>query len=155
MSEITKKELIWKKLTKFKEGEALNMVSLAKEVECSLAYLSAMFRFALENEFLQFDEKGSYAIKHIPPYPEFQKAINKNYTQYRKSTKAGSSRKRKAPPKDFKFEVNEETILGVISSLIKEKKALEEKLEKVIKYTKKIKEDRDKLLKNLENISDI
>jgi len=153
-TEPTKKLLIWEQLKKHKKGEVLNMVSLAKEVGCSLAYLSAMFRYALESGFLQFHESGNYEIKKIPSYLEFQEAINKKYTQYRKSTKTGSPR-RKGVPKDFKFEVNKENILNVVKSLIEENKTLEEKVEKVIKYAKKIKAERDELLESFENIGEL
>ena len=151
--EITKKEQIWKELKGKKKGSVINMVQLSKKVGCSLAYLSAMFRYALESDFLQFHDNGNYAIKNIPNYPDFKEVINKKYTQYRKSTKTGTPRGRiKTPPKDFK--VDEETIIGVIKQLIQNKKELEEKLEKVVRYARKIKSERDELLESFENVGE-
>jgi len=102
---------------------------------------------------LRFHESGNYEIDHIPEYPIFQKALNDKYTQYRKSTKSGSPQGRtKTPPKTYNFETNEETILGVIKSLIQGKKDLEEKLQRLIKYIKKLKAEKKELLLALKEI---
>jgi len=151
--EETKKEVMWKKLKEVKKGKQINMVQFAKDVGCSLAYLSTTLRHSFESGYLEFDTGGSYVIKDIPPYEEFRDSINKKYNKYRRSIKSSSTGQRirtSSVPKDFK--VDENTIVAVIAKLIKDKKEVEEKLEKVIAYTKKIKVERDQLLSGISEI---
>jgi len=151
MEEKTKKELIWEDLKTLKRGERINMVQMSKKVDCSLAYISATIRYAFESGFLRFDETGNYIIKKIPNWPTFQEETNKKYSKYRSSTNRGAGRRKgKAVPKDFKFEVQEENIIKVISGLINELKETKEKLSKLMIYTKIIKEERDDLLAGFE-----
>jgi len=154
MEKITKKLLIWEELNKKKKGDILNMIELSRKVDCSVGYLSAMFRYAFENDFLEFHDNGNYVIKNIPDYSEFQEGINAKYTLYRKSTKIGAPRGKKPKASRKEFVIDEETILKVIKQIIQSKRELEEKLEMVVRYARKIKSERDELLESFENIDE-
>ena len=153
MAKQTVKEKIWKELKKLKKGEQLNMVELSKEIECTLAYVGSICRYALESGFLKFGGDGNYVIEKIPKYEDFKNGVNERYNKYRNSTKTGStttssSRKRKVVI-PAKFKVDKDTIVAVISKVIQENKDLEDKLRKVIAYAKIIQKERDDLLKTI------
>jgi len=145
MGEKTKKEEIWEELKAMEKDTPINMVSLSKKIGCSISYLSSMFRYALESGFLKFHESGNYEIRKIPNYPKFQKSINAMYKKYRKETGGprGSRPRRKMIPKDFKFEINKDSIVNIIKALIQENKELKEKVKKLLKYSKLLKEKID------------
>jgi len=150
--EPTKKELIWKELRKIKKKSHINMVQISRNAKCSLAYVSATMRYAFEAGFLIFDDTGNYTIQDIPKYEIFQEAINAKYSSYRNSTKSSSTRNsgsRKKVPQDFKFKANEENILAVIKALINSKAEMVNKYNKLLRYTKLIKQERDELLESL------
>ena len=152
----TIKEKMWNEFKEMDEGEVINMVNLKKKIGCTLAYISSTCRFALEAGILEFDQNGGYLIKELPDYPEFNTRINERYNAYRQGTASYSNRgngtfprRTRTPkvPEDFK--IDENTIINVIKKLINDKKELEEKLEKTIKYAKKIKKERDELVSTL------
>lgn len=153
MGEKTVKEKIWEELKKEKKGGSIEMISMSKKIGCSLAYISALTRYAYESGFLEFDHSGNYIIKEIPPYQEFKEKVNEKYSKYRNATKGTGTRRgasRVAIPKEFK--IDEKTILPIISLIIKENRELKEKLQKLIKYVKKIKGERDELMKGINEI---
>ena len=150
MEEKTKKELIWKELKNIKKGSRINMLQMSKDVECSLAYVSSTARYAYEAKFLKFDDTGNYVIKHIPSYSKFQEGVNAKYATYRSSSKVSprGQGSRKKVPQTFEFKANEESILAIIKALINAKTEMAEKYNKLLKYTKIVKKERDELLDN-------
>jgi hypothetical protein len=149
--EETAKEKIWKSLKKLAPNEPANMVQMSKKIGCSLSYISAIMRYSFESGFLKFDENGNYIKKKLPDYKLFNAEVNKKYTKYRKESKGRgvprTSRTIKIP-KEFK--ISEENIVPVISLIVKENRELKEKLNKVMSYAKKIKTERDSIMKGLE-----
>ena len=151
--EKTKKELLWEKLKDMKEGDIIDTVTISKETECSLAYTSSNLKYAFESGFIVFDPYGQYQIKHIPKkYKDFQEKINKVYnkrrTEYRKN--AGSrpaSQTKKRIPEDF--EITQDNILPVIKEILQENSEMNKKIAILMKYVKKIKIERDDLIKTL------
>lgn len=153
MEEKTVKEKVWEELKNTKKGSSIEMVSMSKKIGCSLAYISALMRYAYESGFLKFDTGGNYIIKNLPDYPEFQESVNEKYSKYRKATRGTGTRRGSSKvivPKEFK--IDETTILPVISAVIRENKELKEKIEKLMKYVKKIKTERDNLMKEISEI---
>jgi hypothetical protein len=132
--EKTVKEILWEELKKTGKGNTIEMVSLSKKLGCSLSYVSSIARYSFESGFLELDMNANYKVKEIPSYDEFQRRVNEKYTQYRKDSKGkGTPRKVGIPKIPEKFEIKEETILSVISFIIKENKELKGKIEKIIK----------------------
>jgi len=152
MAKVTVKEKIWKELRKTSEGTVIDMLALSKDVGCSLAYINSISRFALEVGFFKFDENGAYVIIKIPKkYEEFQTKINAKYNTYRQGTSSyGKSAARRRPRVPKEFVLDESTLLAVIKKVIEDKKEVESKLKKVVAFAKRVKVERDELLKTLE-----
>ena len=149
--EKTKKELVWEELKALKKGQRLNMVKMSKKINCSLAYISSLSRYAYESGFLEFDDSGNYSVKKIPKYATFREEVNKIYTNHRPRRETTGTRTRKPKvPRDFV--VDEETVLAVVSTIIQKNRDLEEKLEKLKKYAKKVKAERDDLMEGIVDI---
>lgn len=149
------KEEIWKKWSRMKKGKEIDIVKTAKEIGCSHSYISQLCKIALDCGFLVFNKAGEYSINRIPKnYDEFRNTINDTLYAHREKV-AGSrgpkreGQQRKISPQQIeKLEINEETIVDVIKNLVQKAEKYDEisdKFEKLMKYTKKIKSERDKL----------
>lgn len=150
--EKTMKERIYEELRgSHPKGTPISMVEVSKKIGCSISYISSMFRHASDAGIMAVHENGNYTVKDLPgEYEIFQKMVNAQYEAYRKTVPSRgqslSAREGKSSQRIIqKIEVTEENLVKVISSILREKKAAEDKIEKLMAYAKKIKKERDEL----------
>ena len=152
----TYKEKMWEALAKMETGKMISMISLAKEIGCTLAHLSIMLRSAKECGYLDIHTEGDYVIsdKLIPgDYAEFKEEINKKISESRAAAVPRSTPKSHGFSKlPAKIEVTEENILSVLAKVFQDKKELDGKYKKLLKYAKKLKKEKKELTKGIEEM---
>lgn len=149
------KEEIWKKWLKMKKGKEIDIIKTAKDIGCSNSYISQLCKHAFDCGFLKLNKSGNYSINEIPKnYNDFKNTINDTLYAHREKVAGSRGPKREGQQKNLptkqieNLEIDENTITDVIRVLVQKAKKYDEisdKFEKLMKYTKKIKSERDKL----------
>ncbi len=135
-------EKMYDELKVYSRKESIHVKGLADKVGCSVAHVSQTLKMAEHVGILKRDIEGNLFKKEFPKKrTAFVILINDESRVYRATTKGtGSPRNGKGsrvPPSDF--EINEDTIIGVIQKVMADNRSLKEKNVKLIKYAKKLK----------------
>ena len=149
----TYKEKVWEALSGMKIGDIISMVSLAKDIGCTLAHLSVLLRSAKECGYLNIHDEGDYAKskQELPlDYAVFKEEINRKIKESRASATPRATPKSHGFSKlPAKIEISEENILSVLARVFQEKKELEKKNKALTKYAKKLRKREKKLLEGI------
>jgi len=137
------KKTIYFALKKVKPGTRISMIEWAKDIGCSLAYLSQVFRYAKEAGFMSVNDRGDYEVADMPKkFETFSDVTAERARQYKASSSGAYGRR---VPKEFV--IDEATIANVVAAvckkakdLEKKNKVLEEKYRKALLFIQKMKE---------------
>ena len=119
-------------LKKTKKLEINSVKKMSDELGCSLAYISQTLKMIRAGGLASLDIDGNTKIIHpLPAMEEFIAKINEENKKYRESIK-GTGTPRKRTKKVFipeEFEINEKTIIPVLTKFFIEFRELKEKTE--------------------------
>jgi len=148
----SKKYEFFKILKNFSRNTKIDPVPIYKKLGCSLAYVGMQLRFARESGYLRYDKEGNFILgdKKIKNWEVFCADLNVKANETRARGKGRGTKKKDRIPEDFK--ITEENVAQVIKELFERNGSLQEIISKMKKYIIKLKDDKEKLEKALEDM---